>query len=207
MEGLINRSMRIGIFGGTFDPPHMGHLILANEALHQIKLDRILWLLTPIPPHKKQQNITTLVHRLDMVQMAIADNSGFELSRVDIDRPPPHYAVDTMALFRKQAPDGEFYYLMGLDSLNDLPDWHRPNDFVHLCRGIVVMLREGENVDLQNFDTLLPGLAAKVRFLKTPLVEISGSDIRKRAKLGKPFRYFVPEKVYQYIVSNCLYQA
>jgi nicotinate-nucleotide adenylyltransferase len=198
--------MRIGIFGGTFDPPHIGHQILAAEALEQLKLDQIFWVLTPFPPHKIQQKITTLTHRLRMVELAIESNLKFILSRVDIDRQPPHYAVDTMSILRKQAPDDEFYYLMGMDSLYDLPAWHCPTDFVDLCNGIVVMVRQGEILETSKLDNEIIGLDSKLHYLKTPIIEISASDIRTRIGDGKQYRYFVPEKVYQYIVNNHLYK-
>jgi nicotinate-nucleotide adenylyltransferase len=142
-----------------------------------------------------------------MVQLAIVDMPEFVLSRLDIDRPPPHYAVDTMSLMREQSSKNDYYYIMGLDSLNDLPAWHEPAEFVSLCKRIVVMLRQGEKVDMPNLEADLPGIASKVRFLQSPLIEISGTDIRKRARLGKPFRYFVPDTVYNYIIDNQLYQT
>ena len=116
--------MKIGIFGGTFDPPHMGHLILAEEACWQLQLDHVLWVLTPFPPHKKDRIISPVQDRLSMVQFAITENDRFKLSRVDIDRQPPHYAVDTVSILQQSSVNDEFYYLMGADSLIDLPTWH-----------------------------------------------------------------------------------
>jgi len=197
--------MRIGVLGGTFDPPHIGHQILAAEALEQLGLNRVLWLPTPVPPHKNQNKISPLIHRLRMVELTVDDDPEFILSRIDIDRKPPHYAADTMALLHNQAPNDDFYYLMGLDSLNDLLTWNRPADFIDLCQGIVVMLRHGESIDTSNLENEISGIEAKLHFLKTPIIEISASDIRLRAGDGKQFRYFVPEKVFQYIVENQLY--
>ena len=197
--------MRIGVFGGTFDPPHIGHQILAAEALEQLELNQMLWLPTPFPPHKKLNKITPLIHRLRMVELVVDGDPKFILSRVDIDRKPPHYAVDTMALLHNQAPDDEFYYLMGLDSLNDLLTWHRPADFIGLCQGIGVMLRQGEVIETSKLENDISAIGPKLHILKTPIIEISASDIRLRAGSGKQFRYFVPEKVYRYIVENQLY--
>jgi nicotinate-nucleotide adenylyltransferase len=197
--------MKIGILGGTFDPPHIGHLILASEALDQLSLGQVLWVLTPYPPHKTQHKITTLSHRQRMVELAIEGNPGFTLSRVDIDRPSPHFAVDTMKLLRKQAPDVEYHYLMGLDSLNDLTAWHTPVEFVRSCDQVVVMLRNGESIDIPRLAAKIPHLEAKLTFLRTPVMDISGSDIRSRVASGKPFQYFVPEKVFRYIHENHLY--
>jgi nicotinate-nucleotide adenylyltransferase len=147
------------------------------------------------------------VHRLRMVELAIGGNPQFILSNVDIDRQPPHYAVDTLSLLREQAPDDVFYYLMGLDSLNDLLTWHRPTDFVDLCYGIVIMSRQGEVLEASKLESEISGLRAKLHYLNTPIIEISASVIRSRVGNGKQYRYFVPEKVYQYIVKNQLYKS
>jgi nicotinate-nucleotide adenylyltransferase len=197
--------MKIGIFGGTFDPPHIGHLILAQEACEQLKLDEVLWVLTPFPPHKTGQKLSSLQDRMSMVLLAIKGNTKFTLSRVDIDRQPPHYAADTLAILRQQSPDGEFYYLMGADSLNDLLSWHDPARFTSLCDGIAVMVRHGESSDISPITQAIPGLREKLHFLETPCIEVSGSDIRGRVTQGRSFRYFLPEKIYQYIVSHNLY--
>jgi nicotinate-nucleotide adenylyltransferase len=198
--------MRIGILGGTFDPPHIGHQILAAEAMEQVNLDQVLWILTPFPPHKTNQNITPLVDRVRMVELAIDDNPCFILSSVDIERQPPHYAVDTMAILKSNSPNDDYYYLLGLDSLNDLPTWHRPVDFVDLCSKIVVMLRDREDLDISKLEAEIPGIRKKLCFLKAPLIEISGTEIRIRVEKGKQYRYFVPEKVYQYIFAKKIYQ-
>jgi nicotinate-nucleotide adenylyltransferase len=197
--------MKIGVFGGTFDPPHIGHQILAAEALGQLKLDYVLWVLTPSAPHKRPEIISPLAHRLRMVELAIEGNPKFIMSRVDIDRPPPYYAVETMALLKEQAPSDKFFFLMGLDSVNDLPTWHRPADFVELCDGIAVMLRHGERFQSINIDKQISGLNDKQYLLKTPIIEISGTDIRARVKSGKHYRYLVPDKVYEYILENKIY--
>jgi nicotinate-nucleotide adenylyltransferase len=198
--------MRIGIFGGTFDPPHIGHLILAAEALEQLSLDSILWILTPFPPHKQKQKITPIMHRQRMVELAINGNNCFVLSRIDMDRVPPHYAVDTLILLHEQMPEDELYYLMGADSLNDIPKWHRPIDFVNLCTGIVVMSRSVDDFTISVLKMKKSGLRKKLHYLKTPNIDISGTDIRSRIKNGRQYRYFIPERVYQYIVENQLYK-
>jgi nicotinate-nucleotide adenylyltransferase len=197
--------MKLGILGGTFDPPHIGHLILAEEAQAQLKLDHVLWVLTPFPPHKKKQKITPLKDRLKMVVGAITDNPIFILSTVDINRPQPHYAVDTLQLLHDAAPNDELYYLMGADELNDLPTWHQPVVFLCRCKGIGVMMRHGETINIAQLEGEIPGLSAKLHYLKTPIIEISASDIRKRVEQGKNFRYFVPKAVFQYIIKNKLY--
>ena len=199
--------MRIGIFGGTFDPPHIGHLILAQEACSQLALEHVLWVVTPFPPHKSTQLISPIHDRVSMVMLAIIGNSDFSLSRVDIDRQPPHYAVDTVALLREKSPKDEFYYLMGADSLNDLITWHEPDQFVTNCNGIAIMVRRGENIDPSKVEAEIAGLSEKLHVLETPSIEISGSEIRKRVRNGTDFRYFLPEKIYHYILNHKLYQS
>jgi nicotinate-nucleotide adenylyltransferase len=195
----------IGIFGGTFDPPHLGHLILAAEARAQLGLERLLWVLTPDPPHKQDQSIAPLQHRLEMVKLAIANDPQFEISSVEMTRPGPHYALDTVHILAEQNPEVNLAYLMGGDSLNDLPHWHRPADFVSACHLIGVMRRPGDTVELAALEKSLPGLRSKVRFVEAPLLNIAAREIRKRIAEGRPFRYFLPERVYEYIDEHGLY--
>jgi nicotinate-nucleotide adenylyltransferase len=140
-----------------------------------------------------------------MVQAAIQGEAGFEISRVDVDRPPPHYAVETMRLLRTSLPATQLFYLMGGDSLRDLPAWHAPGDFVAACDGLGVMLRPGASIDLERLERKLPGVTEKVRFVTAPLLEIAASDIRQRILHDKPFRYFLPQAVYDLIVERGLY--
>ncbi len=149
---------RLGIFGGTFDPPHVGHLILATEAQYQLQLERVLWVLTPYPPHKAGQSISPVDERFELLSASLEGNPDFELSRVDLDRPPPHYAVDTVALLRKTYPAAELVYLMGGNSLADLPTWHTPQAFVQACDEIGVMQRPGRAYNLPDLEVILPGL-------------------------------------------------
>jgi len=197
----------IGIFGGTFDPPHLGHLILASETRLQLGLARLLWVLTPIPPHKLDQPITPLEHRHAMLQLAIADDPGFVLSRLEMDRPGPHYALDTVELLAEQNPGAGIVYLMGGDSLRDLPNWHRPTDLLAACRYLGVMRRPGDSVDLTSLKAAFPSLAGKVRFVDAPLVDISSGEIRARVSENRPFRYFLLPSVYDYILKHGLYNV
>lgn len=198
--------MKLGIFGGTFDPPHLAHLILAEEAYYQLQLDGILWVLTPIPPHKNTKSITPWQHRLEMLTAAIGDNPSFEISRVDIERDPPHFAVDTMHILRQDYSTVELVYLLGGDSFIDLPKWHHSVEFVSACDALGVMHRTGIDEDLLNLEKHIPGLASKVQFVRAPLLEISASNIRERVASGAPFRYFLPEAVYNIIQHINLYR-
>lgn len=199
--------MKIGIFGGTFDPPHIAHLILASEACDQLQLDRLLWVLTPHPPHKLGWEISPVTVRLMMLQAAIEDNPRFEISRVDIDRPAPHYAVDTVRRLQAQYPSAELFYLIGGDSLHDLPTWYRPDALVQAVHVFGVMRRPGDQIDLDALAVRFPALPEKLRFIDAPLLEISGREIRRRARQGLHYRYYLPPAVVDLIETQGIYQA
>lgn len=198
--------MRIGVYGGTFDPPHLAHLVLAAEACSQLHLGRMLWVLTPQPPHKPGQPISPTEVRLVLLQAAIADNPDFEVSRVELDRPGPHYAVDTVRLLAEQNPADEIVYLIGGDSLHDLPTWHTPDELVQVTDYFGVMRRPGDEVNLEVLEQRFPGLQDKLLWVKAPLLEIAGRDIRARVKSGRPYRYFLPYGVYRLIQDLGLYR-
>jgi nicotinate-nucleotide adenylyltransferase len=197
---------KIGIFGGTFDPPHIAHLIMADEAQKQLDLSCLLWVLTPTPPHKPDITITPLEHRFNMLQLAIADNPRFLLSRVDMDRPGPYYALDTVQILSSQYPNSEMIYLMGGDSLHDLSKWHSPIDFIQACYKLGVMRRPGDSIDMSELEVIFPGITCKVLFINAPQIGISSSDIRRRIAEGSPFRYFLPMAVYDFIQIHRSYQ-
>ena len=197
---------RLGIFGGTFDPPHIGHLALAAEACHQLQFERLLWMLTPTSPLKRGQDITPVEHRQAMLERAIAGNPDFELSRIELDHPGPYYTVDTMRRFADLNPSAKLILLIGGDSLRDLPRWHRPTDLVTACYEIGVFRRPGDSVNLLALEQQVPGTQARVRYIDAPLLEISSSDIRRRIRAGLPFRYFLSHSVYEYIQENNLYR-
>lgn len=196
----------IGVFGGTFDPPHLGHLILADEARGVLSMEKVLWVVTGVPPHKPGQPITPVEHRLAMVEHCIRGGPEFELSRVELDRPGPHYAADTLELLAAAEPATKWAYVMGEDSLADLPEWHRPGRLVELCQAIVVLRRAQVGSRLAELEQQIPGLAAKVRMLEVPLVDISASDIRRRVRAGEPYRYLVGRAVAEYIEAEGLYR-
>lgn len=199
-------SERIGIFGGTFDPPHLGHLILASESRSQLRLTRLLWMLTPHSPHKIGNTVTRVSDRLEMVHYAIADEPTFELSTIEFDRPAPQYTVDTLEILKQQHPSADLILLMGADSLRALTTWRRPADLIVWCHEIGVMRRPGETIQLNTLEAALPGLTNKVRFVDAPLLQISSREIRRRIAEGLQFRYFLPPAVYDYIQSHNLYR-
>jgi nicotinate-nucleotide adenylyltransferase len=197
---------RLGIFGGTFDPPHVGHLILAAEARDQLNLDCTIWVLTPDPPHKRGKEISPMQHRLAMVELAIGDDDAFSLSRVDIDRPGPHYTVDTVNILKGEYPEHELIYLMGGDSLHDLPNWYHAEQFLDALDGIGVMRRPDDDVDLSALMRSLPQLEEKLNFVTAPLLEISADQIRRRARENRSYRYYLLPKIYDYIRTVQIYQ-
>ena len=197
--------MQLGVFGGTFDPPHIAHLILAAEAYAQLNLNKVLWVLTPQPPHKRNQYITPAADRLAMLKAALGDDPAFELSRVDLDRPAPHYAVDTVKLLKRLHPDDRLIYLMGGDSLKDLPEWHNAQEFVAVCDGLGVMMRSKNEIDLQALESLLPGIRHKVQNIRAPVLEISSTHVREWIAQGRPYRYYLPAAVFQVIQERNIY--
>lgn len=197
----------IGFFGGTFDPPHIGHLILASEAVYEFNISRLLWVLTPTPPHKQEQTITPLEHRLAMLQGMLADNPTFEISRLEIDRPGPHYAIDSVRLLAEQEPSAEIILLIGGDSLWDLPTWRSSPDLVAAVSRIGVMRRPGNLTDLSGIETKLPGVAKKITFIDALLQPVSSRELRRRIAAGEMYRYYVPPSVYEYIESHHLYRG
>lgn len=199
-------SERIGIFSGTFDPPHLGHLILASEARRQLRLTRVLWVVTPQSPHKIGNSITKVSDRLEMVYCAIADEPTFEISTVEFDRPAPQYTVDTLKILQRQHSSADLILLMGADSLRSITTWHRPMDLVAACRQIGVMHRPGEFIQLSIIEAVIPGISEKICFVDVPLIQISSREIRRRISEGLEFRYFLHPAVYDYIQSHNLYR-
>jgi nicotinate-nucleotide adenylyltransferase len=198
--------MRVGVFGGTFDPIHMGHLVSAEEARVKLELERVVFVPARLPPHKLDQVVSPVEHRLTMLELAIASNPHFAVSRVDVDRFGPSYTVDTIELLRDEWGSGiEVYFIMGSDSLLDILTWHNPRRLIRLCRFAVVS-RPGYQVDLDELDALLPGVASRVQILNAPELAISSTDIQRRVREGMSIKYQVPEAVEDYIYQHKLYQ-
>lgn len=195
-----------GVFGGTFDPPHIGHLVLASEAQAALDLERVLWVLTAQPPHKPDEPISPVTIREEMVRSAIAGVPAFEFSRADIDRPGPHYAVDTIRWLNQRHPGTRWAYLIGADSLRDLPTWHTPEALLEAVDVLGVMRRPEVKVDIEALEAQLPGLGQRVRFFEAPLIAISASDIRQRVRQGRPYRFLVPAGVAELIERHHLYR-
>lgn len=196
---------RIGVIGGTFDPIHYGHLAAAEEARVRVNLDKVLFVVALLPPHKLDEDVTPVEHRLAMVRLGIASNPHFEISRVDVDRPGPSYTVDTISILQEQwGPDTEMFFVMGLDSLVEVPTWHQPERLIRLCH-LVAVSRPGFEVDMRQLEAFVPGISSRVEIIDMPEVEISSSDLQRRVKAGLPIKYQVPEEVEKYIIEHHLY--
>ncbi len=196
---------RLGVFGGTFDPPHLGHLILAECALDALQLSRVLFVLAADPPHKRGQPITPLEHRLPMLQMVIAANPRFALSRADIDRPGPHYSVDSLRLLSTTYANADLFFLMGGDSLDAFPTWHDPSGILAYA-ALGVMRRTGHETNMTELETKLPELRGRVLFFDAPEIGISATSLRERVHARHSIRYQVPERIADYIHERHLYE-
>lgn len=198
--------MRVGIFGGTFDPIHYGHLVAAEEARTVLGLEKVLIVPAGQPPHKSAQPVTATDHRVAMVQLAIASNPAFVMSRVDLDRPGPHYSVDMVTRLRRELGPGDVYLIVGMDSLMDLPGWHEAERLMGLCY-IVGVNRPGYTYDLAPLEKAVPGISAHIQVLEAPQLEIASHDLQDRVRRGLPIKYQVPEAVEEYICRHKLYAS
>jgi nicotinate-nucleotide adenylyltransferase len=195
----------VGVYGGTFDPPHKGHLLLAQTAQDQLSLSQVLWVLTKRSPHKKNEVITPVEIRLELLNAALKNSPDFTISRIEIDRNPPYYALETLRLLQAEVPEASLVYLMGEDSLYDLPTWYRPCDFIEACSAIGVLRRAGYDVDLRALEQLLPGVTEKIRWIQVPKVNISASMIREKVRHHQPYGKYVSAAVAVLIEKYCLY--
>jgi nicotinate-nucleotide adenylyltransferase len=197
---------KLGVIGGTFDPPHYGHLVLAENGRVQLRLDRVLFVPAKQPPHKPGRPITPAHHRVAMVEAAIAGNPAFVLSHVDLDRSGPHYTVEMLALLRRENPGADLYFLMGGDSLAEFLTWRDPVGIVQQAR-LAVMQRPGCEPDLVALEQAVPGLYERFVWLDAPYLDIAASDLRRRVRVGLPLRYLVPPPVEDYIREYHLYEV
>lgn len=197
--------MRLGILGGTFDPPHFGHLHMAEAALQQLHLDKVLFAPAGVQPLRQNERHTAPEHRARMVELALADQPRFELSRIDLDRPGPHYTVDLIALVQRQHPQAALWFIMGEDSLADLLRWRDPARLIALAR-LVVLHRPSHTPDWPALETALPDLRARMDWIEHAAIDISATDIRQRVRDGLPIDQLVPKPVADYIILQNLYR-
>ncbi len=202
-----NKPQRIGIMGGTFDPIHMGHLLMAESVRMDYDLDKVLFIPTGTSPHKDDSSITPAIDRYIMTMMATYSNPYFFVSPIERDRPGPSYTIDTVrALVAEYEPGTEFYFLTGTDEVLELHTWNNINELLDLCH-FVAASRPGKVRTIeQEIERLGPKAVERIHRLTTPELEISSTDIRERVRLGKSIRYFVPENVEHYIHKEGLYR-
>jgi nicotinate-nucleotide adenylyltransferase len=196
--------MRLGILGGTFDPPHFGHLRLAEAALTQLSLDKVLFAPAGVQPLKQDHPAAAPEHRARMVELAVAGEPRFALSRADLDRPGPHYTVDLLAILQQQHPAAALWFIMGEDSLGDLPRWRDPARLIQLAR-LAVLRRPGYEPDWAVLDRALPDLRARLDWIEHAEIDISASDIRWRVQRGLPLTSLAPTQVIDYLMAQHLY--
>ena len=198
--------VRIGVFGGTFDPIHMGHLIVAEDARAALELDKVLFIPAGQPWFKSYRQITEARHRLAMVQLAVKDNSLFDVSDIEVERSGPSYTVDTLQELHELYSDAELIVILGLDALREIDRWHQPSRVFQMA-SVAGMARPGATLDPSVLHAAIPGASSRMRLLDSALIDISGTDIRKRASAGQSIRYRVPVAVERYIYDNGLYTA
>lgn len=198
---------RIGVLGGTFDPPHIGHLILAEYTMEALQLERVLFVPAGEQPFKPDTR-SVVNHRLEMLKLVIADNANFHIHRADLDRPGPHYTADTLPIIQNDFPDAQLWFIMGGDNLRDLPKWTRAKGIYKQAR-LAVMRRSDENISADMHDDVLPNLSAYVDIVDTPLLSIwlSSTHVVERLQAGKSVRYLVPDVVLDYIKKHKLYTS
>jgi nicotinate-nucleotide adenylyltransferase len=197
---------RVGLLGGTFNPPHLGHLVCAQEAHTALGLDRVLLVPAGVPPHKEVEAEPGVEHRVAMCLAAVAGDERLEVSRADADRTGPAYTVELLRALRAEAPGDELWFIVGGDMAHSLPSWREPAEVIALAR-LAVAEREGvRRADIADRLAALPGAADRVDFFDMPRLDISSSLLRRRAAAGRPLRYLVPDPVVAYIDRERLYE-
>ncbi len=197
--------MRIGILGGTFNPPHLGHLVCAQEAYRELDLDQVLLIPAGTPPHKPVDAEPGARHRLSLCRLAIEHDDRFAVSDLELHRDGPSYTVDTLQALSSQAPTNELVLILGGDIAAGLPQWHEPERVLELAT-VAIAKRRGtaRSAVQQALDQLRGG--ERARFFQMPRIGISSTMVRRRVRAGQPIRYLVPEGVMRYIDTHGLYR-
>lgn len=198
---------RVGVLGGSFDPVHLAHLIIAEEARTQLRLEKVLFVPAGQPYMKSARGITPAGQRLEMVRLATASNPFFEVSPVDVERPGPSYTVDTLDVLRSTLPQGqEIYFIIGWDSLASLPQWREPQRILQMCWLVGVPRPGVARPDIKDLERSIPGVSSRVIMLENPVLSISSTELRDKVGRGISVRYLTPEAVERYIAENGLYR-
>ncbi|MEK7247543.1 MAG: nicotinate-nucleotide adenylyltransferase [Chloroflexota bacterium] len=204
-EAGKGKVQRLGMLGGTFDPVHIGHLVLGEAAREEIGLDRVIFVPTGHSWRKSDREITPAGHRLEMLRLAVAGNPNFEVSTLEIEREGPSYSEVTLAGLRDSNPGAEMFFILGRDALADLPNWHNPSAVVSLAT--LVVAARGEDMSPASEDSALARLNARIISLKMPVIGVSATDIRQRVHDGRSIRYQAPDAVAEYIEARGLYRG
>lgn len=230
---MEKQTRQVGILGGTFDPIHYGHLVIAEEVRAALDLAEVFFIPVGKPPHKNKR-VTPAAHRLAMLELALASNPFFSISRIELERPGPSYTVDTLRqLHSELGTNTELFFVIGWDSLEDLPEWHDPEGIIAELNHLVAVRRPGYDDDiaeaksrvmnfeedveipdasyveedfLDELEDEIPGIRERLIIVPAPQLEISASDLRQRVKAGRPIKYQVPEAVERYIADQGLYR-
>ena len=205
-EGGLPPRRRLGIYGGTFDPPHIGHLIIASEIRQALGLDAVLFVPAGVPPHKDPAAVTPAADRLAMLQLAVAGNPTFAIDTIELDRAGPSFTADTLAAVHGRELGAQLWFIMGADSLNDLHTWRNPERIVSLAR-LAVAVRSGHRVELNQVLGRTPTARDRIDVIDTPLIEIASRELRERIAAGRTLDYLVPNAVVRYITERSLYEA
>jgi nicotinate-nucleotide adenylyltransferase len=197
---------RIGILGGTFDPIHIGHLIIASEFRAELELSEVRFVPAGDPPHKPEQRLSPVANRLRMIELAIEQHAEFAIDRVELERTGPSYTKDTLALLKQREPAACFVFLMGADSLRDLSTWRDPTRILELAE-LGVAARPDVAVDLDAVVEALPNARGRITTINVPLIGISSREIRQRVATGRPISFLVPATVERFILDQGLYRS
>jgi nicotinate-nucleotide adenylyltransferase len=196
--------MRIGILGGTFNPPHLGHLVAAQEAYRELALDQVMLIPAGVPPHKPVNGEPGPEHRLELCRLACAGDDRFTVSDLELRRGGPSFTVDTLDILRSQSPSDELFLILGADIAAGLPKWHEPERVLELATVAIAKRRGTSKGAVDNALAQLPG-GERARFFQMPRIGISSTMVRRRVRAGQPIRYFVPDGVMHYIETHGLY--
>jgi nicotinate-nucleotide adenylyltransferase len=198
--------VRLGIYGGVFNPPHHGHLIAAQEAHSQLELDLVVWVPAGVAPHRLVEGDPGVEARFEMVELATAGDERFRVSRIELEREGPSYTADTLRELREREPEDELFLILGGDQALALPTWHEPERVLELAT-LAVFERGTSTRNAIGITIGRMAGADRVRFLEMPRIDISSTLVRRRAAAGKPIRYLVPDKVANFIGAQSLYGA
>jgi len=200
--------LRIGILGGTFDPVHLGHLAIAEEALDRLELDRVVLIPAGRPWLKSGQTVTPAGHRLAMVKLAGEDRPGLEVSSIEVNRPGPTYTVDTLVELRDvMGSEAELYFILGMDSVRELRRWRDPERLFDMCTVVAVSRPDSVDISTAEIEREFPAARGRIRNIRGPMLDVSATNIRERIAEGRSISDCVPPSVERYIREHGLYVA